>query len=225
MPRRYGSFYPRRINQRVPSLAMVGDAVDNDIVVAEWSAPTALNSTGILAAQDMTSAGSTSTFAAAFAVQSEAIMGRWGRALRIVASGASTGTVTVTGSDYLGQRMIETATLNGATPVLMLKAFRFIESIAWTATGATNLTVGWRDVFGLPYKFVALVSEVKNKAVAANAGTFVAGLATATAATATNADVRGTYLPVTVIPDGVNNFEVRYIFDNSNGHGNAQFIA
>jgi hypothetical protein len=78
---------------------------------------------------------------------------------------------------------------------------------------------------GLPEKGKAMVNEIKNNAASANAGTFVAGLANATTPTGTNADVRGTYLPVTVLPDGTNTFEVRYVADTSNLHGNAQFAA
>jgi hypothetical protein len=37
--------------------------------------------------------------------------------------------------------------------------------------------------------------------------------------------VRGTYLPVTVLPDGVNTFSLRYFVDNNNAYGNAQYYA
>jgi hypothetical protein len=152
-------------------------------------------------------------------------MGRWGRGIRAVASGASTATVTITGRDYLGQRMQEVLTLNGATAVLGVKAFRYVDNIAWGLTAGTTIDVGFTNLMGLPDKGKAMVNEIKNGAASANAGTFVAGLANATTPTGTNADVRGTYLPVTVIPDGTNTFEVRYVADTSNLHGNAQFAA
>lgn len=224
MAKRMPTFFPQRVNMRVPLKSYVGSIEGPGLVTVELGAPLALNDTGILSAQSIASAGSTTTFAAAF-VQSEGQMGRFGRALRFVASGAATSTVTVNGRDYIGQRVTETITLNGTTPVLGVKAFRYIDSISWGATASTTINVGWRDCFGLPHKFVALDLEEKNEAVAANAGTFVAGLATGTAATATNADVRGTYLAVTVLPNGTNTFRLRYFADFNNLDGNAQFAA
>jgi hypothetical protein len=91
--------------------------------------------------------------------------------------------------------------------------------------GATTLDVGWRDCFGLPHKFVAIDLEEKDGVLSANAGTFVAGLLTATPSTATTADVRGTYLAVTVLPDGTRTFRLRYFADFNNLDGNAQFTA
>lgn len=224
--RRYPSFFPQRVNVRVPAMAMSGmvTASGDDTMVAELGAPIALNNTGILAAQSVAAAGSATAFAAAYA-PTDAITGRWGRGLRVVLSGAGTGTLTVRGRDYLNQRMREDFALNGTTAVLGVKAFKYIDSITWPTVGAVTLDVGWTNLLGLPFRFRALLNEIKNGIVTANAGTFVAGLATATAATATNADVRGTYLPVTVIPDGTNTFEVRYFADNTNLHGNAQFFA
>ncbi len=222
MPRRRAQFYPQRVNMRVPNMAYTADITNNDVVHVQLGAPVALDNDGILAAQSINTAVTVTSFAATYA-PTDAIMGRFGRALRVVASGAATSTVQVIGRDYLGQRMSETLTLNGTNAVLGLKAFKYIDSVVCGATSSVTIDLGWRDCFGLPYKFEQLAQETKNNVVAANAGTFVAGLATGTAATATNADVRGTYLPVTVIPDGTNTFELRYIADTSNLHGNVQF--
>jgi hypothetical protein len=223
MPRRYPTFFPQRVRQRVPNKRYTAGIEGDDMITAEFGAPLAANNTSLLAAQSIASAGSAVNFAAYTA--SEAQMGRWGRGIRVVASGAATSQVTITGRDYLGQRMQEVLTLNGATAVLGVKAFRYIDSIAWGATAAITIDVGITNLMGLPEKGKAMVNEIKNNAASANAGTFVAGLANATTPTGTNADVRGTYLPATVIPDGTNTFEVRYIADTSNLHGNAQFAA
>lgn len=223
MPRRIPTFFPQRVRMNVRRKAYTSGIEGDDMITAEFGAPLAANNTAILAAQSIASAGNTSTFAAYTA--SEGQMGRWGRGVRVVASGASTALVTITGRDYLGQRMQEVLTLNGTTPVLGFKAFRYIDNVAWAAGGAVTLDVGITNLFGLPEKGKAIVNEIKNGAASANAGTFVAGLANALTSTSTNADVRGTYLPVTVIPDGTNTFEVRYIADTSNLHGNAQFAA
>jgi hypothetical protein len=224
MAKRVPTFFPQRVNQRVPLKAYTGGIEGPGLVTVELGAPLALANQGILAAQSVAAAGNTSTFAATF-VQSEAQMGRFGRCVRVVLSGAGTGNLIIRGRDFLGQRMQETIALNGATPVLGIKAFRFIDNIEWPTVAAVTLDVGWRDCFGLPHKFVAIDLEEKSEALAANAGTFVAGLATGTAATATNADVRGTYLPVTVIPNGTIPFRLRYFADFNNLDGNAQFIS
>jgi hypothetical protein len=224
MARRAPTFFPQRVNLRVPGMAYTGGMEGSDIYTASFGAPVALNNTGILAATAITAAIDVTTFAAAYA-PTDAIMGRWGRALRVVLSGAGTPAIVVFGRDYLGQRMSESFTGNGTTAVLGIKAFKYIDRITCGAVSAVTLDVGWRDVFGFPVKFKQLIAEMKNDVVAANAGTFVAGLANGTAATATNADTRGTYLPVTVIPNGTNTFEVRYVADTLNLHGNAQFTA
>ncbi len=148
----------------------------------------------------------------------------WGRCITAVASSTNTRVMTVTGYDYLGRKVVEAITLTSGTPALGKKAFAWIESISFaSASDTTTVDVGYGNTFGLPYKGVALQTEVKNNAVAANAGTFVAGLATATAETATNADVRGTHLFATVLPDGTNTFELWYIPYRNDLHGQARF--
>jgi hypothetical protein len=148
----------------------------------------------------------------------------WGRNLTVVASNTNARVLTVTGYDYLGSKLVENITINGTTTVQGLKAFQWVESISISSdTDTTTVNIGWGNKFGLPYKGVAMDVETKNGAIAANAGTFVAGLVDATAETATNADVRGTYLPVTVIPDGTNTFEMWYITNRVNLHGQARF--
>ena len=218
------TFYPERCSVAVRGMTYSADFQLSGPFRAQLGAPIALNSTGILAAQSINTAGSATTFAATYS-SADTTMGIWGRCLRLVLSGAGTPTVDIRGRDYLGQRVRETLTGNGVTPVLGVKAFKHIDSITWTSVGGTTMDIGWRDCFGLPYKFKQLLLEQKNGIVAANAGTFVAGLASTTAATATNADVRGTYLPSTVIPDGTNTFEVIYMPDELNLHGNAQFYS
>jgi hypothetical protein len=222
MVRRYASFFPQRVNLRVPAMEYANGIDGDDVVVAEYGAPAAANNTALLVAQSIATAGGTAVLAGTY-TGSETQMARWGRGIRAVASAASTSVLTITGRDYLGQRMIEQITLSGATPVLGVKAFRYVDRIDWTATAGVSVDVGLTNVLGVPWRFRALVNEIKNGAPSANAGTFVAGLAANLTPSATNADTRGTYLPVVVVPDGVNTFEVRYIADNSNLHGARQF--
>lgn len=224
MARRMPSYFPTRINLAVRSKTYTGNIEGAGIVYADLGAPVALGST-IGSAQSIAAAG---TFAVNGTIdQSDArIMGRFGRAVSIVASGTATEVITINGRDYLGQPMKESITLNSGTAVLGNKAFRYVDSFTVpTGTGGINLTITTNNKFGVPHKFVALVHERKDGITAANAGVFVVGLANATAATATNADVRGTYLPATVLPDGVRQFELRYIADETNLDGNAQFNA
>lgn len=223
MAKRMPSYFPQGARLRVNNMTAFANLQGQAGITAELGAPTATG-VAILTAQDMTAAATITTLATTF-TNTEAQMGRFGRGVSIVASGASTGTVTVRGRDYLQVATAEVLTLNGTTPVAGKKAFRYIDSIAYTATAATTISVTAVNLFGLPYKFLSLEAEVKNGHPAANAGTFVAGLLNATASTGTTADVRGTYVPATVLPDGVNTFTVKYYADYNNAHGNAQYYA
>lgn len=105
-------------------------------------------------------------------------------------------TLTVTGTDEYGNRVVETITgAVGATTVAGKKAFKSISSIAVSGGTTGAITVGWGDVLGLPL-FVQdsdfVFKEIQDDAAAA-AGTFVAG--DLTKPSATTGDVRGTYDP------------------------------
>lgn len=226
MAKRMPSYFPQGAKLAVRNATMVHGVENGGVTYAELGAPLASGTT-IVNAQSIATAGAAiTTFESAYTNASEALMGRFGRAIQLVASGATTAVMQVRGRDYLGQSMREDFTLNGTTPVNGKKAFRYIDSITpVTGTGATTINAVTINLFGLPYKFLALDTEFKNQAPAANAGTFVPGLANSTPSTATTNDVRGTYSPATVVPDGVNTFALRYFVDNNNAHGNAQFAA
>lgn len=220
-------FFTKRTNDHVPSMSYAADVLHDGMGTAYIPALAAADANGILAAFDTTSAATTTPdgFAAAY-TGAEAQMGKYGRNVTVVCSGANTDTVIVNGRDYLGQFMSETLTLNGTTPVAGLKAFRWIDSVTTEAQASVTVDVGWGDVIGLPYKVVKLVAEVVDGAEAGSAGAIVAGLATATAATATNADTRGTYAPhATNVADGSKTYELTCLFDNENLHGNTQYAA
>ena len=228
MTTRTATFFPQRVNLHVPNMRGIGAALGygTEQVKIDLGAPDALDADVILDGTTVTTAGSTTTFNVLY-TGSEAQMGKYGRSLSIVCSAANTAVIQVHGRDYLGQRMSESFTANGTTPVLGNKAFRYIDEVEWAAasTGTPTLDVGTNNKLGLPFRCKQMLHEHKNDIAAANAGTFTAGLATATAATATNADVRGTLLPVTVIPDGTNTFGLTAIVDLANGHGNEQYAA
>lgn len=220
---RYPTNFPQRINQRVPSMAYDAQIQQGGHIYVEFGAPAAANTTNIVAAQDMTNAGTllSSGFAASYLPNSEPMMGRYGRMLQVAASGASTGTVTIKGRDYLGQSMVENFTLNGTTPVNGGKAFRYVDSISWTATAAINLLVGTTTALGVPYRIQSTVitNELLNGGQA-TAGALVVG--STAVQTATTTDPRGKYTPNTA-PNGTNTYSLLYFADQTNLHGNAHF--
>lgn len=218
---RYPTNFPQRINQRVPSMAYDANIQQGGHVYVEFGAPAAATVAAIVTAQDMTSAGTLTTFAASYQPTTEAMMGRYGRRLSVVGSAATTGTVTIKGRDYLGQSMVETLTLNGTTTVNGVKAFRYVDSITWTATAAVNLTVGTGTGLGVPYRIqtTAITNELMNGSTVA-AGTLTIG--STAVQTATTADPRGLYVPSTA-PNGSNTYTLYYFADQTNLHGNAHF--
>jgi len=240
MAQAVASYYPKGIDVSVRSCSYAIDAdIDNVMHTAEWVAPLALSANGLAASVVMVNGSAVTVTTLASAASATAIgnyglvpndsltvPSGWGRNVTAVASAANTRVLTVTGYDYLGQKMQETLTMNGTTTVQGLKAFFWITSLSWASdTDTTTVNVGWGNKFGLPLAGDAMVLEMKNNAVAANAGTFTAALADATAATISNADTRGTYLPATVLPNGSNNFKVVYFKRRDNLHGNAQYSA
>lgn len=146
-------------------------------------------------------------------------MGPYGRNVTVVASGAATSVVTVIGRDYLGQPMRENLTLNGTTPVVGLKAFKYIDKINIpVGTAATTIDLGWGTRMGLPYKTRAIYREYEDQALA-SAGTLAAPVIT-DPATATTGDPRGTYV-LTGTPNGTKIFDIDCEYDNSvNSSGN-----
>lgn len=203
-------------NYYVPAMQGGGDLAQLLRQRVNLGAVALTDADGILAAQSIATAGSTSSFATTYTT---AKMGTFGRNVIVVASGAATSTVTVIGRDYLGQPMRETLTLNGAVSVVGLKAFKYIDTVSWGATAATTIDLGWGVRMGLPYKTRAVEREYKDQVLAA-AGTLTAPVVT-DPQTATTGDPRGTYT-LTGTPDGTAIFEIDVDMDNfvnSSGHG------
>lgn len=239
MTQPFADYFPKGISLYVPNCEYAIDSdINNREHVAEFLNVLALDADGILDGVQMvngsavtvtsfTSGAASATEIAYYGMvpfSSTSVFKGWGRNVTVIASGANTRVMTVTGYDYLGQKMVENITLNGNNTVQGLKAFAWILSVSFSSdTDTTTVDVGWGNKLGLPFAGEAMVVEIKNGAVAANAGTFVAALADATTPTATNADTRGTYLPATVLPDGSNDFKILYMKRSGNLHGNAQF--
>lgn len=220
---RYPTNFPQRLNQRVPFMAYDAQVQQGGHIYVEFGSPAAANTTNIVVAQDMTAAGTLTTFAAAYTPGNEAMMGRYGRMLQVAGSGATTGTVLIRGRDYLGQAMTEQFTLNGVTAVNGNKAFRYVDSVTWTATAAINLLVGTTTGLGVPYRIqhTVITNELLNGGQA-TAGALVVG--NPGVQTLTTTDPRGKYTPNSA-PNGTNAYTLLYFADQTNLHGNAHFFS
>lgn len=153
----------------------------------------------------------------------------YGRAVKAVAGAANASVIKIHGRDYLGQRMTEAITLNGTTPVLGKKAFKYIDTFSWDGTASGTVTLTTLDVLGLPYAAAGLQTALKdNKIPASNPLTVVQIDSTATQ-TATTGDPRGTVtLSGSDAADGTKTFQaviVAYHSSTIGLHGVAQFYS
>lgn len=223
-----GSYFPSGVNMFVSRMNYAADVqIEGRFMVALTpdSALVATAAASILSAQSIAAAGTTSTFVTTF-VQDESQMGRFGRCLQVVASGAAVSLVTVRGEDYLGQPMTEQMTLNGAVPVLGVKAFRRIREIFWGLTAGTTINVGWRDALGVPYAVSGLQAGIFSELVddvQSTAGNITAQLLTAQ--TITSADPRGIYAPIGNLPNSSRKYKVFYEPNRIALHGLAHFFS
>jgi hypothetical protein len=225
MARQIAQYYPQRVSEYVPLLSYHSDVRNDGQYAVNLGSPVALDADGIVAAQSVAAGGSLTSFASTYIATTEGIMGRFGRNVTVVLSGAGAGNVVITGRDYLNQKMSETIALNGNTPVLGVKAFKYVDSVTWPVVGAVTMNVGWGNALGLPFKSMKLDTELV-AGVSPSAGTFVAGALSSVTQTATTADPRGTYLPhSSFLPDGTRTYELICIGDINNLHGNAHYSA
>lgn len=217
----YGPDYSqRRTNDFVANMAYAADAVHGQPTRMQLGEPVATDVDGILDGQSIAAAGNTTTFASAY---SHSVMGKYGRNVVVVSDGAATSTVTVTGYDYLGQKIVETLTLNGTTQVVGKKAFKFIEDVAWGLTASRTIDVGWGNGLGVPYCIFKSVFEMVDDAEP-SAGTVTVGLAKGTTATATTADPRGLWTPhASFLPDGSRSYVLGAWLRQGQLHGEAHY--
>lgn len=186
-----GTFYPRRVSQYVAAMQYASDANMYSATRVSFGAPDAASATYYLSAQ---------TAAAAIVLQASSLLhsatadAPFGRNVQVVLSGAGTGTVTVDGYDYLMQPMSETMALNGATPVLGLKAFYLIRQFTIPTVGAVTLNLGTGVKLGLPYKAHKVITEELDSAIVGTLGTLLTPVLTSPA-TATTGDTRGMFTP------------------------------
>lgn len=211
----------RRINCRVPNLQYAADVDITGLTTVDIPPLPAASATAILNAQSIATAGNAAPVAG---FNPATTMGKFGRNLTVVASGAATSNVTIEGFDYLGQPMKESFTLNGTTPVVGKKCFGDIARVVFGATAATTINVGTGTKLGIPYKALGTVmlNELVSD-VAPTAGALLGGVNTQTL---TSDDPRGSYTPhSSVVPDGTRWYRFTMNTDRNNLHGNAQAVA
>jgi hypothetical protein len=152
------------------------------------------------------------------------------RGLAIVSSTTdTTQSITIRGFDEYGVAMSEKRTLNGATPVLITKAFKTVVSYQADIAMAGNLSIGTRvGGIGMPFFLPGgtgvsglgqVVKEIQDNANA-TPGVFIDG--DLTKATLATGDVRGTWTP-NATPDGAKVFEVVLFASDTTFRGVPQF--
>lgn len=147
------------------------------------------------------------------------------RNITVTSDGADSGkTFTVTGADEYGNAMVEVITGPASTVVGGKKAFKTVSSIEISAESTGNIKVGFGDVLGLPVwvPAAAHVLEEYQDGAGAVSGTFLGGLARATASTGTTADVRGTYDPNDAC-NAAKHFKLLVALDDPTYKGNQQY--
>lgn len=216
----YASHFPRRANVSVRNMVYSADVDRNGFARMELGQPPALSAAGIVSLSSIAAAVVRSSVG--IVANHRASMGRYGRGITVVLSGAGTPAMEVFGMDYLGQPMSETFTGAGTTPVVGKKAFKEVTGWSSGLVAATTVSIGWSNILGLPYAIGAFTDEYLDGVTPANAGTkVIAILVTQTAATG---DPRGTYTPVTVLPDGIRDWVIVGKVIEGDLHGLPHFI-
>ncbi len=100
----------RRVNHRVADMMYASDVGVDGLCTVDIPAVAAASATALLNALVVAAAGNV----VPTAVQTEALMGRYGRNIVIVGVAGATGNATLVGYDYLGQAMRETFALAAA---------------------------------------------------------------------------------------------------------------
>lgn len=218
---RYADNFAQRINHRVPSMSYAADVEMGKPYKINYGALAAISNTFVVAATASSTGGGTLLASTATPIT---LAPTWGQAVSITASGTVTSgyLCTVTGRDYLGQRLVETiqpatgATVNGK------KAFKYVDSVTYaTGVGAAgNFSVGNAKVYGVPYKTLSILASFES-GLTATAGTLANSTDTQTV---TSNDPRGT-----IAPNGTPNATITFSYvvtvDETNLHGVAHVTA
>ena len=224
-------YFPRNISQYVPNMEFAADVVQDSVIVS-LGAPATLDADGIwdgvtigTTTKSFSSADYKTTFdgsSTSLTSTSGMIDAPYGRNLSCTGNASTDQVVTISGRDYLGQKMTENFTLSGTGVIAGKKAFKYVDTATTTiGTGGTTLDVGWANLLGVPYKAELLLSDTEDKVAAA--GSLTAGIST-DPQTATTGDPRGTFTPASAC-NGSIVYELRYVCDTSDLHGVEHFSA
>jgi len=202
----------RRVNNRVDQLCYAADVGIDGITTVDIPACAAAGA-GLLANGTVLAAAGN---VVPTAVQTEFLMGRYGRSISVTAGAGGAGVIV--GYDYLGQAIKENVTLI-AGAVVSKKMFKDIAYVTVPASGTFSIGVG--VILGVPYKVLhtSILGELTSDVTAA-AGALVAGT---NVQTLTSNDPRGIYTPAAA-PDGTRWYRFSCFVDRSNLHGSAHVI-
>ena len=155
-PLRAPTFFPGRLSQYVPAMQYASDLAFGNTCRVSLGIPAAAATASIVAAVALTSG------AVSYTPLISVVDAPFGRNVSVTLSNAANTAhlVTITGRDYLGQRMQETIQpLQNAT-VYGMKAFKYIDAVAnATGTGTANISVGTGPYIGMPYKCIKAMGE------------------------------------------------------------------
>jgi hypothetical protein len=225
MSKVHADYFPRNISQYVPLMEFAADVINGQCLV-NLGAPIAIDLDGIwdgvtadASINTYTSADFKSTFGASNVTGNVGeIDAIYGRALTCTGSTGSDHVLVISGRDYLGQAMSETFTLNGTTPDVGNKAFKFVDTMVIQAGAASDTCdVGWNDKLGVPYAMESMASFREDTVV--TSPTVVASVTTT--ATTSTGDTRGTVIPASST-DGSNVHEAFFNVNTDNMHGVVQ---
>ena len=195
-----GPVYSGKVNADGPGVMELGVGPMGRVYIFD-AVPVALNLSGIAAAQAVAGAANLTLTTAATGVTYSTLPNGTpllnldvGRNVDILSSSASDTAVVITvyGYDMYGQAMSEAITTNGTARVAGKKAFKSVYRVASGGAAVGNISVGFGDVIGLPYRVTTrdYITFNYNATVGLLAAVTVAD--TTATATTTTGDVRGT---------------------------------
>ena len=189
-----------KVNSDGPSSMEVGVGPMGRVYIFDV-VPVALNLSGIAAAQAVAGATNLTLTTAATGVTYSTLPNGTpllnldvGRNVDIISSSASDTAVVITvyGYDMYGQAMSEAITTNGTARVAGKKAFKSVYRVASGGAAVGNISVGFGDVIGLPYRVTTRDYITFNYNATVGLLTAVTVADTTATATTTTGDVRGT---------------------------------
>lgn len=189
-----------KVNSAGPSPMELGVGPMGRVYIFD-AVPVALNLVGIAAAQAVAGAANLTLTTAATGITYSTLPNGTpllnldvARNVDILSSSASDTAVVITvyGYDSYGRAMSEAITTNGTSRVAGKKAFKSVYRVAAGGAAVGNISVGFGDVIGLPYRAVSrdYVTFNYNATVGLLAAVTVADVTSP--ATTTTGDVRGT---------------------------------